>query len=458
MIRSPGLSSCALCGALACGDASGGASEGSTGSASSTNGDASTDVGTDGGPTEGGPTSATVADDTSSSTDDASDGSSDGGEVMGDRYVAQDGVDAGDCSVDPCLTFAYAGTQLQSGEVLVVGDGTYADGIDGDTFPRGSDGASTTIRAAHPGAVTVTGPFALYDDGDFFLAFDGLRFENDGEKQVAGGHVAFTRAAFVGGPASGNAVNFVVGTNDFDPGAWNVSCEDCVFYGQGGRYAALVYRGQDVTLRRAVGRKDGGWGLTEATTMSEPEGVITFYESRDSICDRCVALDSLKLSDDSAEALGALVQNSHTDGHDNVAFIGCFSVANEFAGFAFEGQGSVGNASVTDSLSAQNQANGLTANVDGNITFTRIASRDNAGTGVASYGDAAVALVDSRVSGNAGGELDGVDGSTDGPGPDGVDLRGFDSAWLRAELCEHAGVTRGLCARDIGFQAYLQSF
>jgi hypothetical protein len=381
-----------------------------------------------------------------------------GGSATGDRYVAVDGADRGDCSVDPCRTFAYAGSQMQPGEILVIKDGSYPDAIDPTTFPSGSAEDYTVVRSEHDDETTITGTFALHQNADLFLEFRGLRFEGPDTKEVAAGSVRFSRVAFVGGPPDGNTVSFVVGTSDFQPGAWNVECEDCIFHGLGGRYAALVYRGDDVSLTRAVARKDGGWGLEEEDTESEPEGVIVFYETTNSSCSECVAFDSLKLSDASAEGLGSLIQNSHTSDHTNVAFTGCFAVANDYSGFSFEGNGSVGEASLSDCTSSQNAGNGITANVDGTIVLTRVSSLDNEGTGVASYGDASVTMSDSQVAGNGGGALDGVSGSTTGAGAGSVDLGAFDSARLRRELCERPGVTRGWCAGSLSFQDYLTSF
>lgn len=437
--------------------ACGGGGAGDDGSEATGTTSATTMVGDDDGTSSTQPPGDGTSDATGTSTGAAQDETGDA-PVEGDRYVAVDGMDAGDCSVDACLTFAYAGQQMQSGEVLVVGDGTYPDSIDASTFPLGAAGAPSVIRAAHDDAVTVTGTLELYQNDDFFLEFVGLRFEGPEGKSVAGGNVRFVRATFVGGPPGGNVVSFGVGTNDFYPGAWDVTCEDCIFRGLGGRYAALVYRATNVALVRAVARKDGGWGLDAASTESEPEGVITFYESADSSCEQCVALDSVKASDPSSEALGALVQNSHSDQHTNVEFIECFSVANEFPGVSFEGNGSVGTASVTDSYSAANSGNGITANVDGTIALTRVASLDNQGVGIASYGDETVSLEDSRVDGNGGAPLDGVTGSVDGAGPHAIDLSGFDTDRIRAEICDRARETRGFCATDGTFQAYLESF
>lgn len=385
-------------------------------------------------------------------------GGSGGTPATGDRYVATDGTDSGDCSTDPCKTLSYAGQQLQSGEVLVMQDGTYPDSVDNDTLPKGTSGAFTVVRAEHDGAVTITGALELHENTDFFLEFQGMRFEGSDSKGVAGGNVRFLRVAFVGGPPTGNTVSFGVGTNDFTPGAWDVTCEDCIFRGLGGRYAAMVYHGENVTFRRIVARKDGGWGVgSSGATDSEPEGVIMFYETKNSTCEKCVALDSLKESHSSAEALGSIIQNSHTNQHTNVSFSECFAVNNEYAGFSFEGNGSVGSAAVSDSYSANNSANGITANVDGNITLTRIASLANDGTGVASYGDETVTLVDSKVSGN-GEALNGVSGSTTGAGPHAIDLSQFDNARLKTELCDLAQDSRGYCADATTFQDYLQSF
>lgn len=424
--------------------ASGSQSTGGTGASSGGNGGSAT-----GG---GGQTSA-------GGTGGIATGGSGGTPATGDRYVAPDGNDTGDCSTNPCKTLSYAGQQLQSGEVLVMKDGEYPDSIQADTFPKGTSSAFTVIRAEHDAAVTITGLLYLFEDADFFLEFQGMRFESNDEKRVAGGNVRFLRVAFVGGPTTGNTGSFSIGSNDFQPGVWDVLCEDCIFRGLGGRYAASVYRGEGITFRRVVARKDGGWGIGSSdATEFEPEGIIVFYETKNSTCEKCIALDGLKQSHDSAEALGSLIQNSHTDQHTNVTFTECFAVNNEYAGFSFEGNGSVGTATVTDSYSANNSGNGITANVDGNITLTRIASLSNDGTGVASYGDASVALTDSKVSGNGSGELNGVSGSTTGTGPHAIDLSLFDNARLKTELCDLPQVTRGYCADATTFQDYLQSF
>jgi hypothetical protein len=373
--------------------------------------------------------------------------------------VEKDGEDTGDCRTAPCLTLAYAGTQMGSGDVLMVGDGTYDEAIDNDVFPIGTAGSFTVIRAVHDGRVIITGGLSLYRNGDFYLQFEGLRFDSRDTKGVAGGNVRFYRTSFSGGPAAGNTVNWGVGTNDFQPGAWDILCEDCLFYGLGGRYSALVYRAENVILRRAVARKDGGWGLGGPDeTEFEPEGVIIFYESSNSTCEQCVVFDSLKLSDSSAEGLGALILNSHDEAlHHDVQVTGSLVVNNVFKGIALEGNGSVHNALFADTYAVANESNGVTLNLHAvTAAFERCAVIDNAGDGIANYGSADVTITDCVIRDNAGEQLRGVTGETAGSGPNALDLSAFDSARIREEFC--AGVDRGFCAGSGTFQEYLQGF
>ena len=379
---------------------------------------------------------------------------------VGDRYLATDGADTGDCSVNACATLAYVAAQMAAGETVVVRDGTYPDGIGATLLPRGSAAAPTRVVSAHDGAATFTGPLSLYEDGaTFYLEFVGLRFEGPDTKAIAGSNVTFRRVSFAGGPTSGNAASVAIGTNDFYPGARDILLEDCLFYGLGGRYALLAYRTQNVVVRRAVLRKDGGWGLGgPSATEFEPEGVLNFYESLNGLCDHCVVFDSLKLSDDSAEALGGFLSVSN-GAPDSVGTLFTASVAvnNEYKGFAFEGGSSVTGARVEDSYAIANTY-GIVANVvrTSDLTLERVAVIGNGGAGVASYGVETVSLLDSIVRGNTGPDLDGVSGSTTGAGPSPLDLSGFNSARIRAEFCRSA--TRGLCAGGTSFQEYLTGY
>lgn len=301
---------------------------------------------------------------------------------------------------------------------------------------------------------------SLYEEGaSFFLEFVGLRFEGPETKALAGSHLTFRRVSFVGGPSSGNAASVAIGTNDFSPGASDVLLEDCLFHGLGGRYALLAYRTVDVVIRRAVLRKDGGWGLGgPSSTEFEPEGVLNFYESNRATCEQCVVIDSLKLSDDSAEDLGAFLSVSNGPPNSMQSlFSGCISANNGYKGFAFEGNGSVTGARVEWSYSVGNSF-GIVGNVVGasGLTFDRVAVIASVSAGVASYGSETVSLTNSIVRGSGGANLDGVSGTTTGAGPGPLDLGGFDSARIRAELCRSE--TRGLCASTVSFQAYLMTF
>jgi hypothetical protein len=416
--------------------------------------DASADGGLDGARDGGGPDGAV------SDTSVSDVGTSDTGEpVTGDRWVSPSGTDSGDCSGEPCRTFDYAGSQMASGETLIVMDGTYPDAIETDTFPRGNAETFTRVYAEHTGSATVNGGLTLYDDGDFFLEIAGLRFVDPRTKGVAGGNVRLLRDSFVGGPETGNNVSFGVGTNDFYPGAWDILCEDCLFYGEGGRYAAMAYRSTRVTFRRIVARKDGGWGIgSSSATEFEPEGVVVFYESSDTLCDQCVVLDSLKLSHDSAEGLGAIIHNSHDDTYST----GCevrrsIAIDNDYSGFTFEGNGRVNDARVTESYSAGNAGNGATLNLNegGTVGFTHSTIVGNDGDGIADYSSVNVTISECDVSGNGGEQLRGVSGDSGGPGAGAIDLSAFDGDRIRRELCEE--VSRGFCAGAMPFADYVSS-
>ncbi|HET9956909.1 MAG TPA: right-handed parallel beta-helix repeat-containing protein, partial [Polyangiaceae bacterium] len=366
-----------------------------------------------------------------------------------DRIVATTGVDRGDCSIDPCLTFRYAGTQMRAGETLVVEDGTYADSIGSDTFPPGSPSGYTRIVARHPGAVTIEGRLDLYENREFYLELAGLRFVGDESKNVAGGHVRLVGDSFVNGPPDGNAAVLSIGTNDWAPGAWNIEVIDTIVYGHGGRYDVLVYRANDVTLTRLVARKDGGWSGDD---QSNPEGVVIFYESSRSVCDRCVVLDSI--SESGAEPLGGIIVNSHdaklsTDTEIRASAV----IDSNYPGITLEGHGDVNEARIIDSYASGNSSNGVTLNVGGDLTITRLTAIANRGDGIANYGDITVSSSDCLLRDNSGEDLRGVPGTTTGSGAAPIDFAGFDQARVRRELC--AGETRGFCGANLSFAEHV---
>jgi len=369
----------------------------------------------------------------------------------GDRVVATTGADRGDCSVEPCLTFAYAGSRMLACETLVVEDGTYGDAIGNDTFPRGRAAGYTRVVARHPGAVTIQGGLELYDDGEFYLALEGLRFVDDGSKVIAGGHVRLAGDSFVNGPSDGNATVLSIGTNDWAPGAWNIEVSDGIVYGRGGRYDVLVYRANDVTLTRLVARKDGGWSGDD---QSNPEGVVIFYESSRCVCDRCIVLDSISQS--GAETLGGIIINSHdatlsTDTEIRASAV----IDSDYPGITLEGHGDVNDARIVDSYASGNRSNGVTLNVGGDVTITRMTAIANDGDGIANYGDISASSTDCLLRDNGGEDLRGVPGTTTGTGAAPIDFAGFDQARIRRELC--ASDTRGFCGSSLDFAGYVKS-
>ena len=369
--------------------------------------------------------------------------------ATGDRVVATTGADRGDCSADPCLTFGYAGSKMRAGETLVVEDGTYADSIGKGTFPRGSASGYTRIVARHAGAVTVEGGLELYENGEFYVELQGLRFVGEKSKVVAGGHVRLVGDSFVGGPADGNAAVLSIGTNDWAPGAWNVEVSDAIVYGRGGRYDVLVYRANDVALTRVVARKDGGWNGDD---QSNPEGVVIFYESSRCVCDRCVVLDSI--SESGAETLGGIIVNSHDAKlSTNTEIRASVAIDNNYPGITLEGHGDVNGARIVDSYASGNSSNGVTLNVGGDVTITRLTAIANKGDGIANYGDITASSSDCLLRDNGGEDLRGVPGTTTGRGAAPVDFAGFDQARIRRELC--ASEKRGFCADNLGFAEHV---
>lgn len=340
---------------------------------------------------------------------------------------------------------------MRAGETLVVEDGSYGDSIANDTFPRGSASGYTRIIARHAGAVTIQGGLDLYENSDFYLELDGLRFVDDSSKSVAGGHVRLVGDSFVGGPADGNAAVLSIGTNDWAPGAWNIEVTDAIVHGRGGRYDVLVYHASDVALTRLVARKDGGWSGDD---QSNPEGVVIFYESSRCVCDRCVVLDSI--SESGAEPLGGIIINSHdaklsTDTELRASVV----IDSNYPGITLEGHGDVNDARIIDSYASGNSGNGVTLNVGGDVTITRLTAIANDGDGIANYGDIAASSSDCLLRNNAGEDLRGVPGTTSGNGAAPIDFAGFDQPRIRRELC--ASETRGFCGASLDFAEHVMS-
>jgi hypothetical protein len=340
---------------------------------------------------------------------------------------------------------------MRPGETLVVDDGTYEDSIGNDTLPRGAASGYTRVVARHAGAVTIKGGLELYDDSEFYLDLDGLRFVDDETKQVAGGHVRLVGDSFVGGPADGNAAVLSIGTNDWAPGAWNIEVSDALVYGRGGRYDVLVYRASDVSLTRLVARKDGGWSGDD---QSNPEGVVIFYESSRCVCDRCVVLDSI--SESRAETLGGIIINSHdaklsTDTEIRASVV----IDSDYPGITLEGHGDVNDARIIDSYASGNSSNGVTLNVGGDVTITRLTAIANEGDGIANYGDITASSSDCLLRDNGGEDLRGVPGTASGRGAAPIDFAGFDQVRIRRELC--ASETRGFCGGSLDFAHHVMA-
>jgi hypothetical protein len=182
-------------------------------------------------------------------------------------------------------------------------------------------------------------------------------------------YLKFFRTAFEGGPATGNSVTVVIGTNDTTPGARFILLEDCWVYGLGGRYKVLVYNSEDVILRRVVARHDGGWTYD----LQNPQAVIAIYESRRVRVQNCIALDPASgLQGYEADFYGPANTTTATPYDDN-RWQGCMSFGGPGNAFAIEGGKAVTNCAVDDFVS-YNTAQGFAHNGSSskNVTYTRV--------------------------------------------------------------------------------------
>src|SRR5689334_19806141 len=104
-------------------------------------------------------------------------------------HVATSGTDGGnDCSnaSSPCTTITHGIASMSGGDVLVVGDGTYAESI--NHMPAGSAAAYTTIMAEHDWGVTIDG--SAFDNN----YIDGISVSSTSYVIVRGFHIVMNQA------------------------------------------------------------------------------------------------------------------------------------------------------------------------------------------------------------------------------------------------------------------------
>lgn len=383
--------------------------------------------------------------------------------------------DSGDGSSANPKKYIQSGINLMStngGDSLIIAPGTYTGSNNAlNAFNNGKAGAYNIIKAQTDGTVTVSAPFAVNGN---YIQIEGLKISNNSEKNITGDHVKVMRSAFTGGPNSGNQVKL-------DITATNVLLEDAWFYGSGGRYNLLVWRSQNVVLRRIVSRRDGGWGLTVAASEYEPNANIISYESQNVEIQNCLTFDDINDAHSSSERLGTVGFNGHETGslaNNQNHMRGCIIANNVGTGIFMDGNGIIKTSSITHTIATGNRGNGGNNNVKADVTMDHLELTNNGGDGFADYEPANLTISDSVINNNGGVGLrtvTGVNNNVSGAGPT-IDKRigvsgtlygepGYntvtgDDLWpfpnedqIKADLC--SVTSRGLCSTSNSLTEYL---
>ncbi len=217
--------------------------------------------------------------------------------AAGTFFVAATGSDLNSCAtaqngLTPKQTIQAGFACLAPGSTLIIRDGTYSGAANAFTgIPNGSAGNYITIKAENEGNVIITGGLVMAQ-GNQYIVFQGLRFQDSNQKAIYGHHLKFFRTELKGGCPIGNCMNLSIGTNDFTPAAQFVLLEDVWVHGFGGRYKILVYNSDSIVLRRVVTRFDGH----TSSGNSDPMADITVYDSSNVEVQNAIAIDGLPYS------------------------------------------------------------------------------------------------------------------------------------------------------------------
>ncbi len=336
------------------------------------------------------------------------------------HYIATTGSDNGTCTSisNPCLSFRYAFSQMLGGDTLEVENGTYSgvnNTID-ELIPSGTSANYTVIKARNiddsTSHVTITAPFAIGDGAGtppHHYEIHGLKFKSTSGKGLVGHDIKIFKTAFEGGAATGNQMTFSIGDNTAGK-TYNILLEDIWSYGLGGRYNILIYNSQNIVVRRAVIRHDGGW----ACDGSNPESAITIYNSRFIELQNVIVLDGVSTAGD-CQGFNSFYNVSNNAGgtqHENVRIVGSIAINNSSgSGMSWDAPNSINNA-VLENSAIMNSGNGIIANGSSkNVTIKNVTITGNA-DGIAKY-DASdkFTISNTIIYNNSGESLRGVPGS-----------------------------------------------
>lgn len=313
-----------------------------------------------------------------------------------------------------CSSFSRCVADMGSGDTLLIADGTYSDAISGIK-------AGTIIAAENDGKVRFTGSF---NPGNAGFEMRGIIVKNNSSK-VLGRNNTYRRMSFVGGPSCGNQVNSGIGAN--------TKIYESAFYGRGGRYLLLAYQENGgMVMEDVIFRPDGGWGQGSGCSESEPHAGYNMYDSEGFTIKGAILFDAIADAQNS-ENIGGQVVNTHNR-HGAVGTISqsVITTSGSYGRFASDGLGAH-DVTITDSVAKGNSIQyGLTRNVSGSTTATRFDS------------DKAAEAFKGSLSRSTGARIV-------------LNMAFLDDPRWKAEMCQAEGVTRGVCATNLGIGSYVAS-
>jgi hypothetical protein len=316
---------------------------------------------------------------------------------------------------DNCSSFSACASTMNSGDTLIIRDGTYSGSVSGAK-------AGTTIQAEHDGKVTFTGGF---NPGSAGFTMRGIVVKSSDQKEL-GSNNSYYRMSFVGGPSCGNTVNSLMGAN--------TRIYESAFYGRGGRYLLLAYEQRGgIVIQDVILRPDGGWGASSSCTESEPHAAYNMYDTEGFTITRAIVVDAISEAAGNSENIGGQVVNTHQS-HSNVGTIAqsVITTSGEYGRFASDGMGSH-NVTITDSVAVGNNYEwGLTRNVSGTTTATRFDT------------DAQIGPFKGTINRTSGANI-------------ALNTAFLNDARWKQEMCGGASVTRGFCASSTTIGAYVAS-
>jgi hypothetical protein len=202
-------------------------------------------------------------------------------------YVSKTGSGNTCSASSPCSSIATGIGKMASGDVLVIGDGTYTEAING--MPSGTSSAYTTIRAQNDWGVMIDGSGWA---NNYLTAINII----SNYVKVQGFKTKMSQAATTNQSVSisGN-YNKVIrcsgsynGTSDnvatFNMGGDHNLFEECYGYG-GARYQFLIYWATNSIVRRCVARNDYWNGSLQSA------GFVN-YDSTNTVWENNIAIDS----------------------------------------------------------------------------------------------------------------------------------------------------------------------